>query len=72
MTPRAFCQSGKCEPVKLAVHALMGAGAVGCAGYNWTAFYYRGERHNLINALVYTALVALEIAHVRHHADSAA
>lgn len=71
MTPRTFCESGRCEPIKGAVHGVMLIGAILCCGYNVSAFYYRRERHNGVNALVYGALAWLEIQHVRHHARPA-
>jgi hypothetical protein len=74
MTPRAFCQSGTAEPVKLAVHGVMLAGATCCAAYNIAAMVFRTrnrtfEPHLLVNSVVYSALVILEVAHVRHHAS---
>jgi hypothetical protein len=69
MTARTFCQSGNSEGVKLAVHGGMLLGAAACCGYNTAAWYYRGETHNAVNALVYFALILLEIAHVTHHAE---
>jgi hypothetical protein len=69
MTPRAFCEPGTGEAAKLAVHGLMLAGAVLCCGYNLAAFLYRREVHNAINGLIYGALIALEVEHVKHHAE---
>ena len=71
MTPRDFCQPDANNRLKCAVHGAMLLGAVVCCGYNAAAFFYRGERHNGVNAVVYFALVMLEAEHVRHHAESA-
>lgn len=67
MTPREFCQAGEAERVKLAVHGTMLAGAVACCVYNSASYYFRREKHNAINAIVYGMLVALEVVHVQHH-----
>ncbi len=67
MTPRAFCQSGVAESVKGGVHVAMLVGAVCCASYNAAAFWYRRERHNAVNLLVYSALILIELQHVRRH-----
>lgn len=67
MTPREFCEGGKYDAVKGAVHGAMFTGAVACCVYNASAFYYRRERHNALNALVYGLLIALELNHVQHH-----
>ena len=69
MTPRAFCESGAAEPIKLAVHGGMLAGAILCAAYNLAAFYYRREPHNAINGVLYVGLTILEWEHVQHHAQ---
>lgn len=72
MTPTQFCQSGNAERAKLAVHGAMLIGAAACAVYNLAACVLRKpERHLVVNALVYTGLVVLEIQHVRHHAEAA-
>lgn len=70
MTPRAFCQPEVANQFKGAVHGVMLAGATACAVYNIAACILRKpERHLVVNSLIYSALVVLEIAHVRHHAD---
>ena len=68
MTPRQLCQSGTAEPLKLAIHGMMLAGASACAAYNIAAWLYRRETHNAVNGIVYIALTVLEVAHVKHHA----
>lgn len=67
MTPRDFVQPAQSNLLKGAVHGTMLVGAVLCFAYNAAAFYYRRERHNAVNTLVYGLLVGLEIAHVKHH-----
>jgi hypothetical protein len=69
VTPRQLCQSGTAEPLKLAIHCGMLAGAVACCAYNAAAWAYRRETHNAVNAIVYGMLCCLEWAHVRHHAE---
>lgn len=54
---------------KGAIHMAMLGGAVLCCSYNAAAFYYRRERHNGVNAIVYGLLIALEVAHVQHHRE---
>lgn len=66
---RTLCTSGRCEPVKLAVHGSMLVGASICCLYNLASFWYRREGHNAVNGVVYGMLVALEIAHVSHHLE---
>ena len=59
--------SGRCEPLKMAVHAvLLGTMAV-CAAYNSAAWLKRRERHLAINAVLYTAGMWWERCHVMHH-----
>ena len=62
-----FLRPGHGEPVKLAVHATLGAAAAACLAYNVAAFAARRERHLARNAAIYGAILALEVAHVRHH-----
>ena len=58
---------GKCEPLKLGVHAAaLGIAAV-CGIYNAAAWLRRREQHLAINAVLYTALIAFEQRHVVHH-----
>lgn len=64
---RSFCRSGEAERLKGAVHVgllLLGAAAL---AYNAAAWAYRKERHLAVNAVLYGALVWVEVQHVRHH-----
>lgn len=67
MTPRTFCQSGKCETTKAVIHGALGVLSAGCFAYNLAAFAWRRKRHLAFNAVVYGALLALEVKQVRHH-----
>jgi len=69
MTPRQFCAGEQSNGLKGVVHGAMLLGAVACCSYNAAAFYFRRERHNAVNAVVYALLIALEVAHVKHHAS---
>lgn len=60
-------QSGNSERMKAAVHGVTLASVAICSAYNIAAWLVRRERHLAINALFYSAAVALEIVHVRHH-----
>lgn len=70
MTPRQFCTGGQYDAAKGAVHGAMLVGALGCAAYNLTAYWYRREPHNGVNALVYLGLSYLEACHIKHHWQS--
>jgi hypothetical protein len=59
--------SGRCELFKAGVHGLMLATVALCAAYNAAAWLKRRERHLAINAVVYSAAVWWERAHVLHH-----
>jgi hypothetical protein len=59
--------SGSCEPLKLGVHAAALGLAVLMGGYNAAAWLRRREQHLAANAILYTALIALEYHHVAHH-----
>jgi hypothetical protein len=59
--------SGKCEPLKAAVHGVLFATAAVCAAYNTAAWLRRRQRHLAINAVVYTAAVLWERCHIAHH-----
>lgn len=61
--------AGQCEPLKAGVHGAIGALAAVCAVYNLCALGLRPKRHLAINAVFYTALVLVEIQHVRHHSE---
>lgn len=43
------------------------ATAAVCAAYNLAAWMSRRQMHLAINAMIYTAVVIWEAAHVRHH-----
>lgn len=60
-------QCGNCEPLKASVHAVAMATAALCAAYNFAAWLARGQTHLAVNTLLYSAVVAWEAAHVRHH-----
>jgi hypothetical protein len=62
--------SGRCEPLKLSVHAALGSLALLCLGYNSLAFLRRRERHLAMNVLLYGSLLALETRKVRHHREA--
>ncbi len=59
--------SGRCEPLKIAVHGVLLATMGVCAAYNSAAWLKRRQRHLAINAILYTAGVWLERCHVVHH-----
>ena len=59
--------SGSCEALKLSVHAAALGLAVVMGGYNAAAWLRRREHHLAANAVLYTALIALEYHHVAHH-----
>ena len=60
-------QCGNCEPLKATVHgAALGLAAL-CAAYNFAAWLTRQQRHLAVNTLLYSAVVAWEATHVRHH-----
>lgn len=58
---------GEHERIKSAVHGTMLAMALLSAGYNWLAYWRRGQSHLLKNALLYSCLVGLEIRHTACH-----
>ena len=59
--------SGSCEALKLGVHGAALGLAVLMGGYNAAAWLRRREQHLAANAILYTALIALEYHHVAHH-----
>jgi len=59
--------SGRCEPLKMTVHAVLLATMGVCAAYNSAAWLKRRERHLAINAVLYTAGIWWERCHVMHH-----
>jgi len=58
---------GSYETLKLGVHAATLGLAVVMGAYNAAAFLRRREHHLAANAVLYTALIALEYHHVAHH-----
>ena len=58
---------GSCEVLKLGVHAATLGLAVVMGAYNAAAWLRRREPHLALNAVLYTALIALEQHHVAHH-----
>jgi hypothetical protein len=59
--------SGRCEPLKAAVHGILLTTAAVCAAYNTAAWLRRRQRHLAINAVLYTVTVLWERCHVVHH-----
>jgi len=58
---------GRCEPLKLGVHAgALGLAALCCA-YNAAAWLSRRQTHLAVNAVLYSALAVWEQQHVAHH-----
>ena len=71
MTPRDFCQSGRAEGVKGAVHVVLMGISLTCFAYNAAAWVFRRDRHLLANTLLYGGLAAVEAYQVaRHWEDS--
>lgn len=62
--------SGQREGLKGAVHGALGLLALVCCGYNVIAWARRRDTHLAVNASVYGALTAYELAKVLHHRDS--
>ena len=58
---------GKCEELKLGVHATALGLAALCGLYNAAAWLSRREQHLAVNAVLYAALIAFEQRHVAHH-----
>ena len=63
-------ESGRCEPLKAAVHGVLLVTAAVCAAYNGAAWLRRRQRHLAINAVIYSAAVYWESVHVAHHLAS--
>ena len=64
--------SGRCEPLKMAVHAVLLVTMGVCAAYNSAAWLKRRQRNLGINAVLYTAGVFWEHCHVMHHIQACA
>lgn len=60
-------ESGKCEPLKTAVHGFLLGTVALCAAYNAAAWLKRRQLHLGINAIVYGAAIYWERCHVAHH-----
>jgi hypothetical protein len=60
-------ECGKCEPLKLGVHATALGLAVICGAYNIAAWLKRRQTHLAVNSVMYVALAAWEQQHVAHH-----
>jgi hypothetical protein len=59
--------SGRCEPLKAAVHGVLLATMGVCAAYNAAAWMRRRQRHLAVNAVIYSLAVCWERCHVVHH-----
>jgi hypothetical protein len=59
--------SGRCEPLKAAVHGVLLATVSVCAAYNAAAWIKRRQPHLAINAIIYSAAVWWERCHIVHH-----
>ena len=59
--------SGRCEPLKAAVHGVVLAAVSVCAAYNAAAWLRRRQRHLAINAVIYSAAILWERCHIVHH-----
>ena len=59
--------TGRCEPLKAAVHGVLLATMGLCAAYNTAAWLRRRERHLAVNAVLYTAAVCWERCHIARH-----
>lgn len=67
MATLPILQCGNCEPLKASVHGVAMGTAALCAAYNIAAWLSRRQMHLAVNAILYTAVVFWESAHVRHH-----
>jgi hypothetical protein len=59
--------SGRCEPLKAAVHGVLLATMAVCAAYNAAAWVRRRQRHLAVNAVIYSAGILWERCHIVHH-----
>jgi hypothetical protein len=60
-------QCGKCEPLKLSVHAGMLGISTLCLAYNAAAWLSRRQTHLAVNTVLYSCLTIWEQRHVAHH-----
>ena len=67
MSMATFCASGRAERVKGVVHGAAGTIIGIMAVYNAVAWWHRRERHLGVNAVVYTAGLALEVYQTSRH-----
>lgn len=67
MTPRDFCQSGRSEVTKAAVHGALGLLAGTCFLYNVAAWAWRREHHLALNVGLYGLVALVEASQVEHH-----
>jgi hypothetical protein len=61
--------SGRCEPLKAAVHGVALAAVGVCAAYNVAAWIKRRQPHLAVNAVVYCFAVWWERSQVLHHLE---
>lgn len=59
--------SGRCEPLKAAVHGVLLVTVSVCAAYNAAAWIRRRQPHLAINAIIYSAAVWWERCHIVRH-----
>jgi len=59
--------SGRCEPLKAAVHGVLFVTMGVCAAYNAAAWLKRRQSHLAINAVIYSAALWWERCHIVHH-----
>jgi len=59
--------SGRCEPLKAAVHGVLLVTVSVCAAYNAAAWIKRRQPHLAINAIIYSAAALWERCHIAHH-----
>lgn len=59
--------SGRCEPLKAAVHGVLFVTVSVCAAYNAAAWIKRRQTHLAINAIIYSAAVWWERCHIARH-----
>jgi hypothetical protein len=61
---------GKCEELKLGVHAGALALAALCGAYNAAAWLVRREPHLAVNTVLYVLVIAWEQQHVANHMEA--